>query len=274
MDREARRAIPSGEQVGIGEGPEDPLARGVEVAADLNVVGKHLGHRSPSSPRAWGGRSCTASGRRTAQGAETDRSRPRPTQRLRRGRMKDRRSSVSSSGCPIAGGSGCIPRSPTAGAIFRSDRSERERAEQTRRAGASRVLRTLGEASTAIPLPYPGCRWQFTSAARSHVDGHGTDLLQSYGCREVLGQPLPPEFCGGKASFAATFGTTIGELDGDHRGLLHRRPRAPSSHDEPADEGVTVVVPEIINFNHTGGGEEHLHPDQLAKRADGGRSPA
>jgi hypothetical protein len=32
-------------------------------------------------------------------------------------------------------------------------------------------------------------------------------------------------------------------------------PKTPSSHDDPSGEGVTVVAPGIINFNHTGGGE-------------------
>jgi len=37
---------------------------------------------------------------------------------------------------------------------------------------------------------------------------------QSYGCGVVLGDPLPPEACGGKLKFAATFSTPMGELDG------------------------------------------------------------
>jgi hypothetical protein len=32
--------------------------------------------------------------------------------------------------------------------------------------------------------------------------------------------------------------------------------RFSASHDDPAGEGVPVVVPGIINFNHTGGGEK------------------
>jgi hypothetical protein len=84
-----------------------------------------------------------------------------------------------------------------------------------------------------------------------------TELIsyQSYGCGEVLGDPLPPEACGGKLKFAATFSTPIGELDGIITVFCIVGPKAPASHDQPSGEGVTVVVPGIINFNHTGGGE-------------------
>ncbi|HEX7173543.1 MAG TPA: hypothetical protein VF365_13165, partial [Candidatus Limnocylindria bacterium] len=76
-----------------------------------------------------------------------------------------------------------------------------------------------------------------------------------YGCGEVLGDPIPPEFCGGAVKFAATFDTPIGALDGIITVFCIVGPKAPSSHNEPPGEGVTVVVPGIINFNHTGGGE-------------------
>lgn len=84
-----------------------------------------------------------------------------------------------------------------------------------------------------------------------------TELIsfQPYGCGEVLGNPIPPEFCGGKVKFTATFSTPIGELDGIMTVFCIVGPKAPSSHDEPPGEGVTVVVPGIINFNHAGGGE-------------------
>jgi hypothetical protein len=84
-----------------------------------------------------------------------------------------------------------------------------------------------------------------------------TELIsyQSYGCGEVLGDPIPPELCGGKLKFAATFSTPIGELDGIITVFCIVGPKAPASHDQPSGEGVTVVVPGIINFNHTGGGE-------------------
>jgi len=84
-----------------------------------------------------------------------------------------------------------------------------------------------------------------------------TELIsyQSYGCGEVLGEPLPPDLCGGALKFAATFSTPIGELDGIITVFCIVGPKAPASHDDPSGEGVTVVVPGIINFNHAGGGE-------------------
>jgi hypothetical protein len=84
-----------------------------------------------------------------------------------------------------------------------------------------------------------------------------TELISyvSYGCGEVLGEPIPSDLCGGMVKFAATFSTPIGELDGIITVFCIVGPKAPSSHDEPPGEGVTVVVPGIINFNHTGGGE-------------------
>jgi hypothetical protein len=84
-----------------------------------------------------------------------------------------------------------------------------------------------------------------------------TELIsfQSYGCGEVLGEPIPSDLCGGVVKFAATFSTPIGELDGIITVYCIVGPKAASSHDEPPGEGVTVVVPGIINFNHTGGGE-------------------
>jgi hypothetical protein len=84
-----------------------------------------------------------------------------------------------------------------------------------------------------------------------------TELIsfQSYGCGEVGGEPIPSDLCGGVVKFAATFSTPIGELDGIITVFCIVGPKAASSHDEPSGEGVTVVVPGIINFNHTGGGE-------------------
>jgi hypothetical protein len=84
-----------------------------------------------------------------------------------------------------------------------------------------------------------------------------TELIsfQPYGCGEVLGDPIPPDLCGGAVTFAASFSTPIGELDGIITVFCIVGPKAPASHDDPAGEGVTVVVPGIINFNHVGGGE-------------------
>ena len=84
-----------------------------------------------------------------------------------------------------------------------------------------------------------------------------TELIsyQSYGCGEVLGEPIPSDLCGGMLKFAVTFSTPLGELDGIITVFCIVGPNAPASHDQPSGEGVTVVVPGIINFDHTGGGE-------------------
>jgi hypothetical protein len=79
--------------------------------------------------------------------------------------------------------------------------------------------------------------------------------IHAYGCGEVLGQTIPPDLCGGAVKFRATFSTPIGELQGTITVFCIVGPKAPSSHNEPSGEGVTVVVPGIVNFNHTGGGD-------------------
>jgi len=55
--------------------------------------------------------------------------------------------------------------------------------------------------------------------------------------------------------FRATFSTPIGELPGAITVFCIVGPKAPSSHNEPSGEGVTVVVPGIVTFDHTGGGD-------------------
>lgn len=77
----------------------------------------------------------------------------------------------------------------------------------------------------------------------------------SYGCGELFGAPLPPEFCGGAVKFAATFSTPIGEFDGIITIFCIVGPNVPVSHAQESGEGVTVDVPGIINFNHTDGGD-------------------
>ncbi|MGH2357488.1 MAG: hypothetical protein ACRDGJ_05675 [Candidatus Limnocylindria bacterium] len=83
----------------------------------------------------------------------------------------------------------------------------------------------------------------------------GLISFHPYGCGEVLGEVIPPDLCGGAVKFAATFSTPFGELDGIITVFCIVGPKAPSSHDDPSGEGVTVVVPGIVNFNHTGGGD-------------------
>lgn len=81
--------------------------------------------------------------------------------------------------------------------------------------------------------------------------------VEFYGCGvvESEGVTLPPDFCGGAlkmrvlltvrsppalAGFTTEAILTVFCIVG---------PQAPSSHDDPSEEGVTLVVPGFINFN-------------------------
>ena len=77
----------------------------------------------------------------------------------------------------------------------------------------------------------------------------------SYGCGEVFGTPIPPDLCGGAVKFMATFHTPIGDLSGTITVFCVVGPNAPASIEHAFDEGVTVDVPGIVNFNHPGGGD-------------------
>jgi hypothetical protein len=84
-----------------------------------------------------------------------------------------------------------------------------------------------------------------------------TELLsyQSYGCGVVMGTPLPDNLCGGAVKFRVVLATPLGKLPGIMTIFCIVGPKAPSSHNSESGEGATVVVPGIINFNHTDGGE-------------------
>lgn len=82
-----------------------------------------------------------------------------------------------------------------------------------------------------------------------------TDLLsfEFYGCGvvESLGVTLPPDFCGGALKLRAVFAPTGTSLliPGAITIFCIVGPQAPSSHDDPSEEGMTAVVPGIANFN-------------------------
>jgi hypothetical protein len=79
-----------------------------------------------------------------------------------------------------------------------------------------------------------------------------------YGCRFIpaLGADLgDDDLCGGAVKMGAMFDTPLGTLPGILTVFCIIGPQAPSSHNEPSGEGVTVNVPGIINFNHTEHGE-------------------
>jgi hypothetical protein len=95
--------------------------------------------------------------------------------------------------------------------------------------------------------------------AGGDVVGSGTwtaDKLLSfefYGCGvvESQGVTLPPDFCGGALKLDVTLtpnGTTLA-LDGTLTIFCIVGPQAPSSHDDPSEEGIALVVPGVANFN-------------------------
>lgn len=102
-----------------------------------------------------------------------------------------------------------------------------------------------------------------------HTDGAGNVLatgtwvanklisFDSYGCGIIASANvvLPPNFCGGALKMAVTFNTPFGPLDGILTVFCIIGDHAPASHSGPDGEGVTVVVPGFINFNHTAGGD-------------------
>jgi len=80
-----------------------------------------------------------------------------------------------------------------------------------------------------------------------------TELLeyQSYGCGVVFGDPIPANFCGGvvKLRVMLTVGST--SLPGILTVFCVIGPNPPNS----ASEGITLVVPGVINFNQVVGGD-------------------
>jgi hypothetical protein len=87
-----------------------------------------------------------------------------------------------------------------------------------------------------------------------------TELLeyQSYGCGVVHNfptpgatTPLPPDFCGGviKMRIVATPSGTSLNIDAILTIFCIIGPNPPNSHDDPSGEGISLVVPGIINFN-------------------------
>jgi hypothetical protein len=97
------------------------------------------------------------------------------------------------------------------------------------------------------------------------VKGAGTwvadELLnyQSYGCGIVhfpTGDViLPPNFCGGAVKMSVTLTTPHGVLPGTMTVICIIGPNPPNSIDAKAGEGVMLLVPGIVNFNHTAGGD-------------------
>jgi hypothetical protein len=97
----------------------------------------------------------------------------------------------------------------------------------------------------------------------THTDAAGTVIAsgtwtatkliayQSYGCGVVEGDPLPPNFCGGKLKMAVVLtpdGTDL-QIPAILTVFCIIGPNPPNSHDDESGEGITLVVPGVINFN-------------------------
>jgi hypothetical protein len=82
--------------------------------------------------------------------------------------------------------------------------------------------------------------------------------FHAYGCQFIPALDVDlgdPNLCGGAVKMRVRLNTSAGT----HKAVLTVfcivGPRAPASHNTPDGEGVTFVIPGVINFNHTGGGE-------------------
>lgn len=90
-------------------------------------------------------------------------------------------------------------------------------------------------------------------------DWTATKLLsyQSYGCRFIpaIGVDLgDDDLCGGKLKLRVLLDTAAGQFKGILTVFCIVGPKAPKSHNEPPEEGVTLNIPGVINFNHVAGG--------------------
>jgi hypothetical protein len=103
----------------------------------------------------------------------------------------------------------------------------------------------------------------------THTDSAGTVLAtgtwtatqliayQSYGCGVVMGEEIPPNFCGGKLKMRVLLtpeGTEL-QIPAILTVFCIIGPNPPNNHDDPSGEGVTLVVPGVINFNKVVSGE-------------------
>lgn len=78
-----------------------------------------------------------------------------------------------------------------------------------------------------------------------------------YGCGVVFGDPIPANLCGGAVKMRVTLTTAVGTLSGVMTVFCIIGDKVPASHADPdaSGEGVTLDITGVINFNHTGGGE-------------------
>jgi len=78
-----------------------------------------------------------------------------------------------------------------------------------------------------------------------------------YGCRFIPALDVDlgdDDLCGGALKMRVVLDTSLGQLPGILTVFCIIGEQAPSSHNTPPGEGVTLSVPGIINFNHTAHG--------------------
>jgi hypothetical protein len=94
-----------------------------------------------------------------------------------------------------------------------------------------------------------------TFAAGGSISGtwRATELLeyQSYGCGVVFGNEIPENFCGGAVKLRVTLTVGATSLPGILTVFCIIGPNPPNS----AEEGITLVIPGIINFNDVVSGD-------------------
>jgi hypothetical protein len=100
--------------------------------------------------------------------------------------------------------------------------------------------------------------------ADGNVRGAGTWTATSllsysfYGCRYIPALDVDlgdDNLCGGAVKMAVVLDTPIGQFPGVLTVFCIVGPQAPANHNSPSGEGVTLNVPGIVNFSHTGGGD-------------------
>jgi len=87
-----------------------------------------------------------------------------------------------------------------------------------------------------------------------------TELLSFnfYGCRFIpaVGVDLgDDDLCGGAVKMRVVLDTPTGQANGIMTVFCIVGPKAPTSHNDPSEEGVALNIPGVINFNHSDGGE-------------------
>jgi hypothetical protein len=98
--------------------------------------------------------------------------------------------------------------------------------------------------------------YTFTGADGTTFSGTWTATglvdFQPYGCGQVFGNPLPPNFCGGRVVFDVTATTPFGPQSGQLTVFCVIGSPPPS-----AEEGITAVIPSVGDFSRQIHGMNH-----------------